>query len=100
MDCQEFPLKRFCLTVSKNSVGESFTVALIWGTERVWIRAGCGVISKFFLEKFSSHSAENFRRGIFYCCIKLGYRKSFYMRGDPRFSVEFPLPHSAEKFPR
>ena len=81
MECQDFPLKCFCLTVSKNSVGESFTVALFWGTERVWIRAGCRVVSKFSVEKFLSHSAEKIRKGIFYCCLTFGYRKSLYKGG-------------------
>ena len=39
---QEFPSKIFCLTVPEISVGESFTVALISGTEKVWIRGGGG----------------------------------------------------------
>ena len=37
---QDFPSKNLCLTVTKNSVGESFTVALILGNEKVWIRKG------------------------------------------------------------
>ena len=36
---------------------------------------------KIFCRKFLSHSAENFRRGIFYCCINFGYRKSLEKRG-------------------
>ena len=64
---QDFPSKIFCLTVPKISVGESFTVALISGAEKVWI-GGRGV-SRFSVENFLSHSAENFCRGILYCCI-------------------------------
>ena len=71
---QDFPSKIFCLTVPKNSVGESFTVALISGVEKVWIRRGG--VSRFSVENFLSHSAEIFRRGILYCCINFGYRKS------------------------
>ena len=37
---QEFPSKFFCLTVSKISVGESFTVALISGSEKVYGQEG------------------------------------------------------------
>ena len=44
---QEFPSKIFCLTVPKNSVGESFTVAKISGMEKVWIREGGGMIKIF-----------------------------------------------------
>ena len=37
---QGFPSKILCLTVPKISVGETFTVSLILGTENVWIRVG------------------------------------------------------------
>ena len=40
-----------------------------------------GGVSRFSVENFLSHSAENFRRGIFYCCIDFGYRKSLDKRG-------------------
>ena len=93
-----FSVDFFCLTVPKISVGESFTVAIISGIEKVWIRGGG--VSRFSVENFLSHSAENFRRGIFYCCNNFGYRKSLDKRGGgaSRFSVENFLSHSAEKF--
>ena len=38
---QDLPSKNFCLTVPKISVGgESFSVSLISGTEKVWITGG------------------------------------------------------------
>ena len=37
---QDFPSKLFCLTVPKNSVGVSFTVALTSGIEKVRMREG------------------------------------------------------------
>ena len=37
---QDFLSKLFCLTVSKISVGESFTVALISGSEKVYGQEG------------------------------------------------------------
>ena len=43
-------------------------------------------VSGFSVEKFLSHSAENFRRGILYCCINLGYRKSLEKRGYQDFT--------------
>ena len=49
---QDFPFKIFGLTVPKISVGEYFTVALISGTEKVWIRAGKE--SRFSVENFLS----------------------------------------------
>ena len=63
----DFLSKIFCLTVPKFSVRESF-IALISGTEEVWRRGGGGV-SIFSVEKFLSHCAETFRRGILRCCI-------------------------------
>ena len=41
----------------KNSIGDSITVALISGIEKVWIRGGGGV-SRFSVEKFLSHSPQ------------------------------------------
>ena len=77
---QDFPSKFFYLTVPKISVVES-TVGLISGSEKVWRREGGG-ISRFSLKTFLSHSAEKFRRGILYCCINFGYRKSLEKRGE------------------
>ena len=50
MGYQDFTSKVFCLTVPKNSVGESFTVASISGIEKVWIRGGGSI--KFLPRKF------------------------------------------------
>ena len=66
---QDFTSKIFCLTVRKTFVGEFFTVAIIAGTEKVWIGEG---VSRFSVENFMSHSDEKFLRGILYCCINLG----------------------------
>ena len=41
--------------------GISFSVLLISGIEKVWLRGG---VSRFSVENYLSHSAENFRRGI------------------------------------
>ena len=43
---QDFPSKIFCLTVLKIFVGETFSVALISGTEKVW-RSGEGGYQDF-----------------------------------------------------
>ena len=37
---RDFPSQIFCLTVLKNFVGEPFSVSLIAGTEKAWIRRG------------------------------------------------------------
>ena len=49
-----------------------------------------GGISRFYVEIFLSHTAENFRGGILYCCINFGYQKSLERRGGgvSRCSVE------------
>ena len=39
-----------------------------------------GGVSRFSVENFLSHSPESFRRGILYCCINFGYRKSLDKR--------------------
>ena len=75
---QDLLSKILCLTVPKKSVGESFCVALISGSKKVWI--GWGGVSSFSVENFMSHSAENFRRGVLYCCINFEYRKSLEKR--------------------
>ena len=75
---QDFPSRKFCLTVPKTYVVESFTVALFFGSEKVWIRGG---ESRYSAENFLSHSAGKIRRGILYCCINFGYRESLDRRG-------------------
>ena len=54
-------------------------------------------LSRFSVEIFLSHSAESFHRGILWCFIIFGYRKSLDKRGVSRFSVENFLTHRAEK---
>ncbi len=59
---QVFPSETFCLRVPKTFVGESFTLALISGTEKVWIRGGG--VSSISVENSLFHSAEKLLRGI------------------------------------
>ena len=59
---QNFPSKVFSLTVPKSSLRESFTVAIISGIEKVWIRGAGGGVSRFSVENFLSHSAEKSSR--------------------------------------
>ena len=40
VEYQDFPSEIFCLTVPKNFVGESFTVAVFLGNGKVWLRRG------------------------------------------------------------
>ena len=87
--------------MSKISVGESFIVALISGTEKVWIEGGGNI--KIIRPIFLSHSVEKFRRGILYCCINFRWRKNLWTRGGKRvsrFSIKDFLSHSAENLRR
>ena len=86
---QDFPSKIFRLNAENFRRGESFSVSLISGIEKVWIRGG-GEYQDFLSKIFLSHSAENFRTGILYCCNNLGYLKSLDKGGGgvSRFSVE------------
>ena len=67
----DFPSEILCLTVPKISVEESFFVAILSGSEKVWI--GWGRVSSFSVENIKCHTAENFPRGVLYCCIIFGY---------------------------
>ena len=61
----------------------------------------CKRVSRFSVEKFSSHSAKKFRRGTLLCFWKIQGSKNFKpKRGISRFSVENLLSHSAENFGR
>ena len=73
-----FRLKNFRLTVPKNFVEEPVCVSLFSGTEKVWIREG--VVSRFSVENFLSHSAEKFRRGTLQCVTNFGYRNILCFR--------------------
>ena len=68
----------------------------------LWIRREWGESIKVYRRKnFVSH-CRNFRRGVLYCCISFGYRKSLDKKeqGVSLFSFENYLSHSAEKFLR
>ena len=65
--------RKFFVSVPKISLGESFSVSLLSGIEKVWIRGG-GVL-RFSVENFLSHSAEKFHGHPFNLSEKLGYRK-------------------------
>ena len=57
---QDFPSKIFCLTVPKISVEESFTVAIISGIEKVWIKGGVSRLSvEVFVSLYLNISLEN-----------------------------------------
>ena len=90
---QDFQSEIFCLTVPNISVGQSFTLAIISGIEKVWIREG-GAYQDFPSKFFCLTVPQNFRRGSLYCCKNFRFRKKLDKRGGvPRFYVEKFLSH-------
>ena len=86
----DFLSKIFCLTVPKNFAGEPFSAVLQkFPVAKKFLDKGGGEVSGFSVENFLSHSAENFRRGIVYCCIDFGYRKSLWIIGEGEYQ-DFP----------
>ena len=61
--------------MSKNSVGEFFTVALNSGSENFYGQEGGKGVSKFSTEKILSHFAENLRRESFTVALISGTEK-------------------------
>ena len=55
---QDFPSKKFCLTVPKTSEGEFFSVALISGSEKVHDQEGGGEYQAFPSNFFVSQSRK------------------------------------------
>ncbi len=46
-ECQDLPSEKFCLTVQKIFIGESFTIGVFLGTGKVWITKGGGEYQDF-----------------------------------------------------
>ena len=95
--CHDFLSKLFCFTAPKNSVGEPFIVSLISGIENFMLQR---VMSRFSVENFLSHSAENFRRGILWCVTIAGIEKFYASEGYVTIFCRIFLSHSAGKFRR
>ena len=45
-EVSRFLLENFCLTVPKNAVGEPFSLSLVSGIEKVWIKGWGGGVSR------------------------------------------------------
>ena len=93
---QDFPSNIFCLTVPKNFVGEPFSVSLISGTEKVWIREG--EYQDFPSKILCLTVPQNFKVEPFNVSLISGTEKIWIRGVVSRFSVENFLSHSAEKF--
>ena len=69
---QDLPSKVVCLAVPRNFVGETFFVALVSGTEKVWIRGG---VIRIFCRKIIVSQRRNFLVETVLCFTIFGYRK-------------------------
>ena len=79
---QDFPSKRFCLTLPKNFIGEHFCALFqkTSGSEKfLWIRGG--LASGFSVDKFLSHSSKKLRRGSSLCFTEFLVTKKFMEKG-------------------
>ena len=77
---QDFPPKIFCFIVPNISYGNQFVQCFrIFTVLKKFMDKGGGV-SRFSVQKFFSHSAEKFLRGIFYRFINFRYRKLLGIR--------------------
>ena len=94
---QDFPSKIFCLTVRKFSVGESFTVAVICGSEKVYGQEGGGEYQDFPSKIFGLTVPKISVAESFTVALILRTEKVWGGGGVSRFSVEKILSHSAEK---
>ena len=78
---QDFPSKILCLTMRKIAVTESFTVALILGTEKVWRREGGGVSIKIFRRKSHVSHCRSSLEESFTLALISGIEKVWIGRG-------------------
>ena len=77
---QDFQSEIFCLTVPNISVGQSFTLAIISGIEKVWIREGGRI--KIFRRSFFVSQSLKISVGEAFTVAKIsGFEKNWIKRG-------------------
>ena len=93
-----FSVELFCLTVPKNAVGEPFSLSLISGFEKVWLRGwGLGECQDF-PSKFSCLTVpKKFVGQPFRVSPISGIEKFYASEGYVTISCRTFLSHSAEK---
>ena len=94
--CIKIFRRKFFVSVPKIFVGESFTVAIISGIEKVWIRGG----GNHDFPSVLSHCIEIFHWRTLWCFRKILSSKIFMHRRGHHGFVENFLSHSADKFAR
>ena len=79
-----FPSKIFCLTVPKNAAGEPFSLSLISGIEKVWMRGwGGGGERQYFSSKIFCLTVPKNFAGEPFCAVfqKISGSESLWIRG-------------------
>ena len=97
---QDFPSKIFCLSAENFRRGEPFSVSLISGTEKVWIRGGGGGYQDFPSKIFCLAAPKISVGESFTVAIISGIEK-VWIRGEGREYHDFPskfLSHCTEIF--
>ena len=75
--------RKFCLTIPKNFVGESYCFwEIFWFRNVLCMKRG---VSRFSVHNFWSHTAKKFRGHPFNVSEKLGYRKNLCIIGGITF---------------
>ena len=88
--CHDFASKIICLTVPKNAVGESFSLSLISGIEKVWMKGG-GEVSSIAVEFFCLTVPKRFLGEPFSVSIILDTEKVWMRRwGGGGVYQDFP----------
>ena len=96
-----FSVENICLTVPRNFAGKPFSVSLLSGAEKVWIREGWGV-SRFSFENFRLTVPRNFAGKPFSVSLLSG-AENFWIRegvGSIKIFCRNVLSQSAEDFRR
>ena len=86
-EVSRFPSKFFCLRVPRNAVGETFSLSLISGIKKVWMR-GWGGCQDFLSKIFCLTVPENFVGQPFRVSLILGIEKFYALQGYVTISVE------------
>ena len=80
-EVSRFPSKIFCLTVPNNAVGEPFSLWLISGIEKVWMREWGVGVSRVSVEIFCLTVPKNFEGQPFRVSLISGIDKFFASEG-------------------
>ena len=95
---QDSASKHFCLTVTKNAIGEPVNISLISGIENVWMRRWRGAECQNFPSKLSFLTVpEIFVRQTFRVSLVSGLEKLYASEGYVTIFCRHFLSHSAEK---